>query len=187
MKGNEKVVGMLLDYNADPNLTDMHGTTALLEAVKHGHEEIIDLLKRNDANVAMEEKLEASVLCQAVFDGDNTLLQRLLRAGVNPDAADYDKRTGESKHTDTHDSNREVPDTKYFFRLLIVNAIPHSYCLPLLSASHIAAAEGNLPALRTLTKYGADLKAVDRWGNTPLIEAQRLSSKTIVDFLKAKM
>ena len=94
MKGNREVVGMLLDYNADPNLTDMHGTTALLEAVKHGHEDIIDLLKRNDANVAMEEKLEASVLCQAVFDGDNTLLQRLLRAGVNADAADYDKRTG---------------------------------------------------------------------------------------------
>ena len=54
-------------------------------------------------------------------------------------------------------------------------------------ASHIAAAEGNLPALRTLAKYGADLKKVDRWGNTPLIEAQRLSSKTIVDFLKANM
>jgi ankyrin repeat protein len=94
MKGNTEVVDLLLDYDADPNLTDMHGTTALHEAVKHGHEDTIDLLKSHGAIVSMEESLEASVLCQAVFDGDNTLLRRLLRAGINADAADYDKRTG---------------------------------------------------------------------------------------------
>jgi ankyrin repeat protein len=41
----------------------------------------------------MQESLAASVLCQAVFDGDIVLLKRLLRAGIQVNAADYDKRT----------------------------------------------------------------------------------------------
>jgi hypothetical protein len=55
----------------------------------------------------MSPIVTASQLCTAVYDGDMPLLRRLLRAGANPDAGDYDKRT------------------------------------PL----HIAAAEGNLPAV----------------------------------------
>jgi ankyrin repeat protein len=122
----------------------MHGSTALLEAVKNGHEDTMDLLKRHGAELCMHESLAASVVCQAVFDGDSTLLRRLLRAGISVDAADYDKRT----------------------------------------ASHIAAAEGNLSAFRVLAEHGADLQAADRWGNTPLKEAQRNSSKHILEFME---
>lgn len=116
MKGNMDVVKMLLEYKvsviceslltfnssltsfvnlaqANPNLSDMHGSTALYEAVKNGHESIIDLLLKHEANLCMTESLAASVLCQAVFDGDILLLKRLLRAGIQVDAADYDKRT----------------------------------------------------------------------------------------------
>ena len=122
----------------------MHGSTALLEAVKNGHEETMDLLKRHGAQLCMDESLAASVLCQAVFDGDSTLLRRLLQAGIPVNAADYDKRT----------------------------------------ACHIAAAEGNLSAFRVLAEHGANLQATDRWGNTPLKEAERNSSKQILQFLK---
>jgi ankyrin repeat protein len=72
----------------------MHGSSALLEAVKNGHEETMNLLKEEfGAELCMPEKLAASVLCQAVFDGDILLLKRLLKAGIDPNAADYDKRT----------------------------------------------------------------------------------------------
>jgi hypothetical protein len=43
----------------------------------------------------MKENIAASILCQAVYDGDITLLRRLVDAGVSVNAADYDKRTGE--------------------------------------------------------------------------------------------
>mmetsp|Transcript_18429 Transcript_18429/g.27312 ORF Transcript_18429/g.27312 Transcript_18429/m.27312 type:complete len:742 (-) Transcript_18429:150-2375(-) len=93
MKGNTDVVKMLLSYRANPNLIDMHGSTALLEAVKNGHEDTIGVLFNNAAELCMPESLAASVLCQAVYDGDCKLLQRLLKANIQVNAADYDKRT----------------------------------------------------------------------------------------------
>lgn len=89
MKGNDTVVQLLLEYKAMPNLTDMHGTTALLEAVRNGHEKTVGLLHKYGAELCMKEELAASVLCQAVFDGDILLIKRLLRAGIQVDAADY--------------------------------------------------------------------------------------------------
>ena len=71
----------------------MHGSTALLEAVKNGNEKVMDILLEKGAELCMPESLAASVLCQAVFDGDIVLLKRLLRAGIQVDAADYDART----------------------------------------------------------------------------------------------
>lgn len=35
----------------------------------------------------------ASLLCTCVYSGDLPLLRRLLRAGVDPDCGDYDRRT----------------------------------------------------------------------------------------------
>ena len=94
MKGNTDVVKLLLiDYKANPNLTDVHGSSALYEAVKNGHESIIDLLLDKHGKLCMEESLAASVLCQAVHDGDILFLRRLLRARIPVNAADYDMRT----------------------------------------------------------------------------------------------
>ena len=82
-------------------------------------------------------------LCQAVFDGDILLLKRLLQAGIDKNAADYDKRT----------------------------------------AAHIAAAEGNVAAIRVLAEHGADLTLEDRWGNTVQDEARRSNARQLLSFL----
>lgn len=111
----------------------MHGTTALLEAVKNSNDDVMEILLANGAQLCMSEHLAASVLCQTVSDGDIVLLKRLLRAGIPVNAADYDKRT----------------------------------------AAHIAAAEGNAAALRTLSENGADLTLKDRWKQTAGHEAKR--------------
>jgi ankyrin repeat protein len=92
----------------------------------------------------MEDSQAASILCQAVFDGDVLQLRRLVRAGIQVNASDYEKRT----------------------------------------AAHIAAAEGNLAALKVLVEYGADLSLQDRWGNSVDDEAKREGSAKILDFLK---
>lgn len=129
---------------ADPNLADMHGSTALLEAVKNGHENTASLLLQHGAQLCMKETLAASNLCQAVFDGDILLLKRLLGAGIQVNAADYDKRT----------------------------------------AAHIAAAEGNVAAIRVLAENGADLTLQDRWNNTVQHEAQRSNARQLLEYLK---
>lgn len=125
-------------------MADMHGSTALLEAVKNGHEGTIELLFKHKAELCMPESLAASQLCQAVFDGDCKLLKRLLKAKIQVNAADYDKRT----------------------------------------AAHIAAAEGNVAAIRILVKHGADLSLEDRWKNTVQDEAERSNARGLLEYLK---
>jgi len=93
MKGNVDVVSKLLDYQANPNLVDVHGSTALYEAVRNGHEQVMNVLLKHNASLCMGVSLAASTLCQTVFDGDVLQLRRLLRAGIQVNAGDYDKRT----------------------------------------------------------------------------------------------
>ena len=116
----------------------------MLEAVKNGHETTMNLLSQYGADLCMPENRAASVLCQAVFDGDILLLRRLVKVGICIDAADYDGRT----------------------------------------ASLIAAAEGNVSALRVLAEAGADLTLQDRWGNTVQDEAVRSNSQKLLAFLE---
>lgn len=65
----------------------------MLEAVKNGNEVAMEILLEHGAQLCMPESLAASVLCQTVFDGDIVLLKRLLKAGIQVNAADYDMRT----------------------------------------------------------------------------------------------
>lgn len=51
------------------------------------------LLLEHGARLQMSSITMSAHLCTCVFEGDLTLLRRLLRAGADPDAADYDKRT----------------------------------------------------------------------------------------------
>jgi CRP-like cAMP-binding protein len=147
MKGNVESVKKLLEFQANPNVADMHGTTALHEAVKNGHEEIIDVLLEKGAKLGLDEFQAASVLCKSVFDGDTMKLRRLLKAKIQVNAGDYDKR----------------------------------------AAVHIAAAEGNLVALKVLVEFGADLSMQDRWGSTALDEAKRVRAQHVMDFLESQI
>lgn len=122
----------------------MQGSTALYEAIRNGHENTMKLLLQYGATLCMSECRAASVLCQAVYDGDIVLLRRLLDAGIDCNAVDYDKRT----------------------------------------ASHIAAAEGNIVAMKLLAQYGADMKRTDRWNNTIYDEAKRSQIQQQQELLK---
>jgi CRP-like cAMP-binding protein len=151
-RGFRDVVTVLLSASANPNTEDTFGGTALFEACKHGHDDIIDLLVKSGAKLgvvegsAKQEKM-ASLLCSTVHSGDLKLLRRLLRAGADVNAADYDGRT----------------------------------------ALHIAAAEGNVPAVELLVvEGGADVEKRDRWGATAGEEARRVGARGVEMFLLAE-
>ena len=63
------------------------------EACKYGQDKMVDLLLEHGGTLARTGVEEAALLCTCVFDGELGLLRRLLHAGANVDASDYDKRT----------------------------------------------------------------------------------------------
>jgi len=87
------LVAKLLEYHANPNLTDVHGNSALFEATKNNHDDVAEMLLKNGGELSMCENLAATTLCQAVYDGDILMLKRLLDAKIQVNASDYDKRT----------------------------------------------------------------------------------------------
>jgi len=72
--------------------TNLTQGCALLEAARAGHDGAIDALLAAGAHISMSQVASAAHLCTAVFEGDVPLLRRLLRAGMDPDAGDYDGR-----------------------------------------------------------------------------------------------
>lgn len=51
------------------------------------------------------------------------------------------------------------------------------------TAMHLAAAEGHLPVVRYLLAHGASINPKDRWGNSPIDEAERHGKQACADFL----
>lgn len=92
MKGNAEAVKTLLGYGANPNLVDMHGSSALYEAASNGHDDAMQILLDHEAKLSMTDADAAGRACQAVFDGDMLTLRRMLKAGLDVNAGDYDKR-----------------------------------------------------------------------------------------------
>jgi len=140
-RGHLEACKVLLKYKANPSHTDNFGVTPLQEAVNGGHDEVVAYMVRKDAKLLLAD--EGGALCKVCVEGDMKQLKRLLKAGVNPNACDYDMRTG----------------------------------------FHLAVCEGNVPVVKTLLHYRANLHFKDRWGNTPLDEAKRSQNKLMIDLL----
>ena len=52
-----------------------------------------ELLRQHGAELRLSERHAAGKLCDAAHDNDAALIRRYLHAGVDPNAADYDRRT----------------------------------------------------------------------------------------------
>ena len=50
---------------------------------------------KHGAKINLPDSQVASILCQTVYDGDVKTLRRLLKAKINANASDYDKRTAQ--------------------------------------------------------------------------------------------
>ena len=74
-----KMVKYLLDHQADPNIQDMAGRTALMHACIHkaGHE-VVDHLLSNGADPSLEDRSGASALVYAINADDKETLKLLL-------------------------------------------------------------------------------------------------------------
>ncbi|XP_039040510.1 potassium channel SKOR-like [Hibiscus syriacus] len=90
-RGYEDITGFLIEQKVEINISDKFGNTPLLEATKHGHDRVTCLLVQAGALLAMDD--EGCFLCMTVARRDLDLLNRVLAAGINPNAKSYDCRT----------------------------------------------------------------------------------------------
>jgi len=141
-RGHLEACKVLLKYKADPSHTDNFGVTPLQECVNGGHDEVIAFMVRKDAKLKLLD--EGARMCQVCNDGDIKELSRLLKARVDPNACDYDTRTG----------------------------------------LHLAACGGNFAVCKLLLRHGADPTLKDRWGITPIDEANRTNNDAIETLCK---
>ena len=92
--GMDESLKVLLAHGANPNVKDNFGTTPLFEAVKAGSDPCVSLLLDYGARLDVQDP--GGLICNTVSEGmeSRPMLERLLKAGISPDASDYDRRTG---------------------------------------------------------------------------------------------
>ncbi|KAG0628855.1 hypothetical protein M758_1G057200 [Ceratodon purpureus] len=90
-KGHLESVALLVERGAEVNIKDNDGASPLLNALKGGHDAIAKLLSNNGARPDMKDA--GNELCKAAANGDMNFVERLVKAGVDPNEADYSQRT----------------------------------------------------------------------------------------------
>ena len=77
VKGNLKLVSLLLDKNANPNLTNKQGTTALIYAVQFKNAEVVSLLLKHNASKIQLDNEGKTAFEYAVFSSNETIINLL--------------------------------------------------------------------------------------------------------------
>lgn len=75
VKGNKEIVKALLENKANPNITDVNGTTALIYASMFKNYEIVSLLIKADANPDTKDNRGNSALDYAILANDDKLIE----------------------------------------------------------------------------------------------------------------
>ncbi|SHG72408.1 hypothetical protein SAMN05443549_10643 [Flavobacterium fluvii] len=77
VKGNKEIVLALLEKNANPNLTDANGTTALIYAVQFKNADVIKLLLSHKADKSKIDNKGKTAFEYAVFSNDDEIINLL--------------------------------------------------------------------------------------------------------------
>ncbi|GJN02817.1 hypothetical protein PR202_ga20203 [Eleusine coracana subsp. coracana] len=165
----------LISAGADPSKPDYDGRTALHVAASRGFEDIVRFLIQRGANVNSIDKFGNSPLLQAIKSGHDRITSHLVVHGAVLNLEEPGSYLC-----------RIVTDGKIDLlkRLLHFGVDPNCKNYDQRTPLHVAAAEGLHFVANMLIEFGADVQAKDRWGNTPLDEARRCSSKPLVRILE---
>lgn len=176
-RGDLRVVSIMLDQGFDPNSADYDFRTALMVSAVKGNNEVVKKLLECDANPNLVDWNGSSALYEAVRHGHDDTIDILLKAGAQL-CIEESLISSMLCQTIYHGNMSRLK--KLLKAKINVDAVDYDKR----AAVHIAAAEGNLPALKLLVEYGAKVNVLDRWNRTPLDEANAANLNTVHDFLK---
>jgi uncharacterized protein len=87
-RGDIPYLNYLLAAQADPNLRDNKGETAMLIAAGNGRSDLLEILKKHGANVNLANASGETPLIRAVQHRDLATVRTLLSEGADPDQSD---------------------------------------------------------------------------------------------------
>mmetsp|Transcript_7735 Transcript_7735/g.11747 ORF Transcript_7735/g.11747 Transcript_7735/m.11747 type:complete len:312 (+) Transcript_7735:1-936(+) len=91
--GNLAIIELLLERGANPDAKDNSGFTPKFMAVRNGHSSCAASLHKHRGSLGLSVEDAAAQLNNAVRHSKMEMLERLIEAGADPGAPDYDGRT----------------------------------------------------------------------------------------------
>ena len=182
---------LVQEAGANMDVTDRYGNTPLVDSIRHKHDAVVVFLQSRGS--VMESRELGVALCDAAAKNDVPGLQRYFKCGVDPNQADYDRRT--ALHLAASNGCMEslrfllsceginhTPEDRYLGTPL-QDAVRHgnveAQALLLAAGSRLghmeverrmcaAAAANDLATLQTLHRNGAAINSGDYMHRTPL-------------------
>jgi ankyrin repeat protein len=165
-RGHARVVSMLLENGAAPDLTDKYGSTPVLFAASRGSAEVTLLLLKHGANVTILNQNGLSPLLAAMARGHYTIASLILEhSRPGPDV--------NVRHPDEQWTPLLRATEKGLFELATVLITQHKADVSAANDSgwsplHYATKSGEIDLACLLLDHGADINAIDSMGDSPL-------------------
>jgi CRP-like cAMP-binding protein len=175
-RGNVGILTLLLNQGLDPDCADYDRRTALMVAAMKGQTDVVAKLLELHANPNLVDMHGVSALAEAAMNGHEETVQVLLKHGGS-------LCLSEAKAASTLCQAVFDGDVKLLQRLFEAKIDVNAGDYDRRTAVHIAAAEGNLAALRVLVDAGANLNVKDRWNNSVRDEAASAKAGHVIEYL----
>ena len=179
-RGDITMLAFMADQGVDPNCADYDMRTALMVASMKGNTNAVKTILDYGADPDLVDVHGTSALYEAAKNGHDDTLDVLLDHGAKL------KMNGELAASTLCQAVYDN-DITSLGRLLRAGIPVDAADYDKRTALHIAAAEGNVVALRLLVQYGANLSVKDRWSNTLADEARRSNSTEVLEYLSTFM
>ncbi len=176
-RGDKNLISRVCGQGLDPDSADYDSRTALMVASMKGNADTVKVLLGYGADPNLADVHGSTALYEAVKNGHEGTADLLCAHGAELCMAD--SLAASVLCQAVYDG-----DIIVLTRLLRANIQVNASDYDMRTAAHIAAAEGNLPALRVLVEHGADLARRDRWGSSVLDEARRVKAAHILDYIE---
>lgn len=187
----QAVVDLLQDPQVDINWqrTQSYGATSLIVAISKGHQEIVEILLKANAELEVLKTPDRnSPLHEAASKGDPKILQLVLNKILeksNDNASDLVNLPNQFGNTPLHNAAR-TGNHECVSQLLKAGAQPTiknaNGSIPLHHACY--SEQLNLKVIQLLVEAGSDVNALDEHSQSPLLVAAKKDQVEVIEYLR---